>query len=156
MLLALAVKEGGEHALVVGADLVDVPEDLGDEAAEAGLGDDLGLGISEGFDKDLGARSQREIGWGARTTHIADELEVGDVVTLGGEDLPDDGLALDLVLAEGVNGLGRDEAVPLLILLWDLAGLKAAQALFRVETMTGKRQRLFAPRIRGDRRGGRT
>ena len=80
---------------------------------------------------------------------VADELEVGDVVTLGGEDLPDDGLALDLVLAEGVNGLGRDEAVPLLILFWDLSGLKAAQSLFRVETTTRRRQRLIAPRIRG-------
>lgn len=117
MLLPLPLEKRAEHPPMVRQDLVQVPEDLADEAPEPlGRGDDGRVCGPEGLDEDL-----------------VDELEVAGVVSLALEYLEEDGLALDFRLAEGVAGAFWDEAVPLLVLFWEEALLEAAEAFLGVQ-----------------------
>ena len=65
---------------------------------------------------------------------ILDKLQVSDIVSLGLDNLEYDGLALNLLLIEGLEcGLGN-KSMPLFVVLVEVSGLEASETFVGIET----------------------
>ena len=65
---------------------------------------------------------------------VADKFQVPDVVPLGLDNLEYDGLALNLLLIEGLEcGLGN-KSMPLFVVLVEVSGLEASETFVGIET----------------------
>ena len=114
MLFALPLEKRVKHSSVVHENLVQVVEDLPNEALEPLL-------------RDRGCVQQRV------NKYIADQFQIADIVALGLDYLEEHRLSLDFLFIEHHACLWWDKPMPFFVVLGQIACLKATKGLFRVD-----------------------